>query len=160
MTILILDNDKYLPESADKPVPGKHYNLEDAVEGTQAQNKLFHALVTEYWKSGLHPKYGGDDYDSFRDQIKRTIGAGFDRYVYSLLEDDRLKIKVVKHETDIPEFIRNNPHGKDAMYGILKSWSAYTKKERQHTIDNLLDDMTAVGVQSKKFDEIREGLDA
>ena len=33
MKILILDNNKYLPESADLPVEGRRYILEDAATG-------------------------------------------------------------------------------------------------------------------------------
>jgi hypothetical protein len=42
--------------------------------------------------------------------------------------------------------------------GRLKSWAAYTKKERKETIDRVISAMIQSGVQTKKFYEIMEGL--
>jgi len=159
MKILITEKG-YMIESTDAPVIGKHYYLEDAETGTNAQNKLFHALITEYWKSGLHPKYGGDDYSSFRDQIKRTLGEGFEKYVYAILDvtDGKAKIERVKTFEEIPEYIRLDPDMKEMIQGKLKSWSDYTAKQRKNCIDNLITDMDANGVNSKKYQEIMDGL--
>jgi hypothetical protein len=41
----------------------------------------------------------------------------------------------------------------------LKSWSDYTKKERQLTIDNIINEMFLVGVKSPRFDEILQGME-
>ena len=159
MKILILSDGSYMSESKDKPGIGKRYNLEDAVSGTTAQNKAFHALVQEYWKSGLHPKYGGDDFSSFRDQIKRTLGAGFESFVYADILGGKARIKQVKIYDEIPEFIRHDKDLKEIVQGKLKSWSDYSKKQRQNTIDNVINDMISNGVNTKKFQEILEGLE-
>jgi len=158
MKVLILSDGGYMSESADKPEIGKRYILEDAITGTGAQNKTFHALVQEYWKTGLHPKYGGDDFSSFRDQIKRTLGAGLESFVYADILGGKARIKQVKLYDEIPEFIRHDKDLKELVQGKLKSWSDYTKKQRQNTIDNLIDDMVSNGVNTKKFQEIMEGL--
>ena len=158
MKILILPGSYYQVESADAPIEGRRYILEDATTGTSAQNKAFHALVMEYHKSGLHPKYGGEPYSVFRDQIKRTLGAGFEAFVYADYVNGKARIYQVKQYEDIPEKIRQDPDLRDIIQGKLKSWSDYGKKERQRTIDNLIDDMHAAGVNSAKFAEIEEGM--
>ena len=157
MKILITDNG-YLTESKDIPEIGRRYTLTGAEDGTIRQNAAFHALVKEYWKSGLHPKYGGDDYSSFRDQIKRTIGAGFESFVYAEIRGGKARIFQVKQYDQIPLSIRQDTDLKEIIQGKLKSWSDYTVKNRRETIDNLIDDMTAAGVNSAKFQEIIEGM--
>lgn len=173
MKITITETDgsggRFLVDSKDAPEIGRSYYMEDATSGTGAQNRAFHALVQEYWKSGLHPKYGGDPFDQFRDSLKRDLGEGFEKYVYADIEqvevdtfqpshEERYKpvIKEVKTYEEIPEEIRNDPTGR--IMGRLKSWTAYTLKQRRRLIDNLIDDMVAAGVDSKKFQEILEGM--
>ena len=46
--------------------------------GTDAQNRAFHALLGEYWKSGLSSY---ESYEDMRDTIKLRI-AGADEYIY------------------------------------------------------------------------------
>jgi len=75
MKILILDNDKYMLESKETPIVGRHYNLEDAESGTQAQNKAFHALIQEYYITGMS-SYIADSLPDFKKQIKKYLGAG------------------------------------------------------------------------------------
>ena len=166
MKIMILEDERYQAISADTPTIGRRYYLEDATEGTQEQNKAFHALVKEYWKSGVHPKYGGDDYSSFRDKIKRDLGEGFEAFVYAHLEavgvgklgHYRAVIKQVKKYEEIPQEIREDPSRAEMIQGKLKSWSNYTVKQRMRLIDTLIDDVKANGVDTKKFDEILEGM--
>ena len=91
------------------PEVGRYYNLEDAVEGTAAQNKTFHALTTEYFNSGLH-SYNADSYEDFKKQIKRHLGEGFESYVYvDMLEIDGYglipKMFDAKNKKDIPEHV-------------------------------------------------------
>jgi len=156
--ILIVSDSEYIPESEDLPEIGTSYLLEDATYGTSAQNRTFHALLQEYWKSGLHPKYGGDPFSTFKDQIKRTIGAGFESYVYADIIDGKPKIFQASSIDEIPDRIRKDPDMRSIVRGRLKSWADYTKKERQNTIDNIINDMLSVGVSSKKFDEILSGI--
>lgn len=157
MKILITD-DGYLSESADKPIVGRRYVLQDAEDATLKQNNAFHALVLEYWKWGGHPKYGGDGYTDFRDKIKRDLGAGFESFVYATIEDGRPRLYLAKQYEDIPEDVRQAPDLKLLIRGKLKSWADYKKKERQKTIDNLLDDIRANGCNTDKMNEIIEGM--
>ena len=94
MKILITGPDTYTPV-AGLPEVGRYYNLEDAVNGTAAQNRAFHALCQEYWKSGCHPKYEGG-FSEFRDLIKRDLGAGFSEYVYAVIDCEKPRICRVK----------------------------------------------------------------
>ncbi len=164
MKILITESG-YMVESKDSPVIGKRYNLEDAVNGTAAQNKAFHALLQEYFKSGMH-SYNVDNFVDFKNQIKRHIGAGFESFIYVDIKKpvmgletlDRPIIRDAKKYEDIPEAIRKDEHMKELIRGRLKSWSDYSKAERQKTLDLLIAEMTEAGVNSKKFSEILEGM--
>ena len=164
MKILITETG-YLVESKDSPEVGKRYNLEDAVEGTQAQNKAFHALLQEYFKTGLH-SYNVDNFADFKNQIKRHLGAGFEAFIYVEIKKpvmglpnlDRPVIKDAKTYEDIPEAIRKDEYMKEQIRGRLKSWSDYTKNERKNTLDNLIAEMEEAGVNSKKYNEIIEGM--
>ena len=158
MKVLILSDGGYMSESADKPEIGKRYILEDAITGTGAQRKTREALIHAYWKDGSHPKYGGDSYSVFRDQMKRTLGQGFASFVYAHLVDGEARIRQEKKYEDIPEYIRQDKSLKDIIQGKLKSCSEYTKSQNQKFIDNLITDMVANGVNSNKFQEIMEGL--
>lgn len=52
--IIQITPDGFIHLSGDAPEVGRKYLLEDATEGTQAQNRAFHALVQEYFTSGCH----------------------------------------------------------------------------------------------------------
>ena len=131
---------------------GRTYDIEDATRGTSAQNRLFHALISEYYKSGLHDCDGS--WQDLRNQIKRSLGAGFESYVYADIEDGKPRICQANNYEDIPLKVRLDKDKKLLIRGRLKSWSDYTKKERKTTIDNLKNEMLNKGVNSKKFDEI------
>jgi len=45
------------------------------------------------------------------------------------------------------------------LYGLLKSWADYTKKERTETIDRLIAEMIQAGINSGKFHEILDGME-
>ncbi len=162
MKIQILENEQYMVESKDKPVIGRHYSLEDSVSGTQAQNKAFHALITEYYKSGMH-SYDKVDLVQFKKLIKKNLGVGFESFIYVTISHSHGVYIPIIHDAkiydDIPERVRKDPDHRQTIRGKLKSWSDYTKKERMKTMDNLISEMHQVGVNTKKFMEILEGLE-
>ncbi len=162
MKIQILENEQYMVESKDKPIIGRHYSLEDSVSGTQAQNKAFHALITEYYKSGMH-SYDKVDLKQFKKLIKKNLGAGFEGFAYATVSKIKGVYKPFMYEVekylDIPVNVRKDPDYKQMIRGKLKSWSDYTKKERMKTMDNLISEMHQVGVNTKKFMEILEGME-
>jgi len=136
MTIIIKMGGEYETVSKSSPVVGRTYTLEDAATGTTAQNKAFHALIGEYWKSGCH-SYKADNFDDFRNQIKRALGAGFEAFVYAVIVDGKPVILDAPTYQDIPPEVRRDPALKQLVRGRLKSWADYTKKERRETMDKL-----------------------
>ena len=158
MKISILPDEQYMAESTDKPVVGHKYILEDAVNGTGAQNRAFHALVQEYFASRQN-SYQVSSFNEFRNVIKRSLGEGFESYVYVEMEDGKPTIKDTKDYMEIPLEIRKDPRMKSLIRGKLKSWSDYTLKQRKGTIDRLIAEMHEAGVNTKKFMEILEGMD-
>ena len=128
---------------------GKEYYVEDALTGTQAQNRFFHLLVQEYYNSGMYSDIA-TTVDDLREKIKLRLGEGFEKIIYS---DDTGKIVQVPYSDKllIPARIRAD---RERLLGQLKSWTAYTKVQRKKCIDNLVKEMVTVGVNSKRFNEI------
>lgn len=144
MKILITGPGAYLSESKDSPEVGKYYHMEDAAGGTQAQNRFFHLLVSEWEKSGCC------SWDTdIKEHVKKSYGQGFDAYLYW----NGSKLRKVKTREEIPEGIRED---RDMCFGKLKSWSEYTLKQRRDCIDQLIRVMIVSGVNSKRFEEISE----
>lgn len=150
-------NDYTFRFEGEAPEAGHKYQLESLVDGTQAQNKLFHSLLMVYYNSGLHSE-NGVDFHTFKDLIKKRLGGGFEAFIYAEIIDGHPVIKHAKKKEDIPEEIRQDPHMKEMILGKLKSWSSYSKKQRKSTIDNLISEMIQVGVNSRKFQEIMKGI--
>lgn len=92
------------------------------------QNNLFHALITEYYISGLH---SCNSWQALKNQMKYQFGEGF---VQTLTLADGEK------------------------YGILKSLADYSMSELSRLTDNVIADMLIVGVDSTKFKEILETI--
>jgi hypothetical protein len=150
MMVLITGDDTFCVQSSDTPVVGQRYNLEPADEGTNKQNRLFHPLIMEWYKSGLH-SYGDVDYVKFRELIKRDYGCGFESYVYATPDG----LQRAQYIEEIPEKYRNAKYS----MGKLKSWARYTKKERKETIDRVISAMIQCGVNTYKLNEIMEGIE-
>jgi hypothetical protein len=151
--------DGYIALSKDAPVVGVSYTLENAESGTGAQNRLFHAILDIYYRSGAWSYVGsgykgGATYDEFRNMIKRKLGAKFEAYVWVDPNESPPVIHDAKEQSEIPRHIPRS-----LIRGRLKSWADYSKKERRLTIDRLFVEMDQVGVRSAKLDEIREGLE-
>ena len=128
--------------TGDKLKVGKTYSVELADEGTDRQNKAFHSLLQCYWTSGFH-SYNARSYEHFRALIKLYLGAGTEKF-YNLVNED------------------GTPCPKGRPDYRLKSWTDYTKKERQLTIDNLISEMVQVGINEKnnrRFGEIIKGME-
>ena len=157
MKILITSDSTFTMVSGQPPEVGSKYALEEAESATGEQNRLFHALVTEYWSSGLSSSQA-TSYEAFRDDIKLKLGAGFEKLVYADLEDGKAVIVTVTRLDEVPQRILKDSDLKRMVLAKLKSWSAYTKKERTQTIDRLIVEMHQSGVNSKKFEEILSGV--
>lgn len=118
---------------------GSYYQAESAAEGSSAQNRVFHALLAEYWRSGCH-SYNAKSFEHFRELIKLYLGAGAEKY-YSLVD------------------VYGNLLEKPTVCYRTKSWGRYTKKERKESIDRLIAEMETVGVNTPKYREILRGLE-
>ncbi|GMO28638.1 MAG: hypothetical protein Ta2B_09470 [Termitinemataceae bacterium] len=147
MTVEIVSN-KILGD----PIPDGTYTLDK--EGTNKQNALLHSLLQEWYVSGCH-SYNVNSLGELKDNVKRDLGAGFDCYFWTDW-DGCLKKTKDEPKLGLEDIYIHN--GKLQIYGQLKSWSKYTKKERQQTIDMLIKTMIYSGVNSKKFDEILQEL--
>ena len=146
--IIQITPEGFIHLSGDTPEVGRTYTLEDATEGTDKQNRFFHPLVMEWFKSGCH-SYDVQNWQALKEFVKRDMGAGFESYVYA----DEKGMHKVKTLEDIPAHIPLTH-----KMGKLKSWGAYTKNERRKTIDMLISTMIQSGVNSKKFHEILDGM--
>jgi len=150
MTITIAPDGTYLPASKDIPIVGRSYILEDATTGTGAQNRAFHALIGEYFRTGLH-SFPARSFAEFREYVKRDLGAGFESFIYASPEG----VVKVKTREEIPAEYNNSKY---AM-GRLKSWADYTLKERRETMDRLISEMNQAGVNTPKYQEILSGME-
>ena len=151
MTILITADGEFVTVAGGEPKEGRKYFLEDATTGTSAQNKAFHALIGEYWKSGAH-SYNVANFEQLRDVIKLNLGAGAECYVFATPDG----IKKAKTLEDVPAEYREPKY----CMTKLKSWTDYTKTERTSAIDKLIAEMHQAGVQTAKFYEILKGMEA
>ncbi len=157
LCVEVVDGRAELIFSGETPQAGRYYTLEDAVSGTSAQNKAFHALVQEYWRSGMH-SYNAGSFEEFRELIKKHLGEGVDRWLYVDLLSATPKVVQVNHFEEIPQVIRDREDRRDFIVGRLKSWADYTKKQRTETIDRLIAEMEQAGVNTRKYQEILEGM--
>jgi len=118
---------------------GCYYSVEPFDDsGTSEQNRAFHALISEYWRSGTH-SYNAKNFQHFRELIKLYLGAGAEKY-FSLVDSE------------------GKPTEPKVSWRV-KSWANYSKKERTETIDRLIAEMVQAGADSKKFHEIIDGME-
>jgi len=136
------------------------YELVEYKHHTDQQRKLFHPLVRLYYNSGVF-SYPANNWLELREQVKRYLGAGIERYEYS---NDNHEIIEVKSLEDVPENILldyakgNNKRIKD----FLKSCADYTRNEMITVCDSLIREMLLnevnIGRQAKKFNDILDEI--
>jgi hypothetical protein len=117
------------------------------------QNRLFHALLNIFFKSGCFSHNIGT-VDELKDYYKYHVGM-IDYYHYF----NGKTIVRAKTEKEIPTHI----HRQNACRIVLKSWAKASKKEAKNAIELLIAEMLQSGVGStsygKKFDEILTELE-
>ena len=136
-----------------------HAELPDDLgdDGTLAQNAAFHALLQEYYTSGLYSYAGVKSMPDLKKAVKRYLGKGFLSFVWVVQEGDQYKTLILPAKDKAPaNVVKQN--GKPLVQGILWSWADYTKAERKNLIDRLIIDMDTAGVKSAKYFEILEGM--
>ena len=109
--------------------------------GTDQQNRAFHALLGEYWKSGLSSY---ESYDDMKDTIKLRI-AGADEYIF--IDNGK-----VRHAKSLEEV-------KGRYAEVPKSWADFTLEQRRDAIDEVIREATVAGINSKKWGEILQGME-
>lgn len=109
--------------------------------GTDAQNRAFHALLGEYWKSGLSSY---ESYDDMRDTFKLRA-AGADEYIF--IENGK-----VRHVKSLDEV-------KGRYAEVPKSWADFTVEQRKDAIDEVIREATMAGINSRKWEEILRGME-
>ena len=143
---------------------GSYYNVEDATEGTLAQNSTFHALLELYWLSGLY-SYPAETKEDFKKYVKKSLGVGYESYEFIVMTETGIKRGKAKKKTDIPENLALDENGDKLVWGILRSWSSYTKAQRMAMIQSLITEMLNLGIHTvegwvgKKFNEILSQLE-
>jgi len=138
---------------------GHYYYAEKDDSGSLQQNSLFHALLDVYFTSNCH-SYPVNNADDFKKAIKLSLGVGYESYTYFIdSSNGRPAHRTCKKLEEIPKTVAIDENGEKMIYGHLKSWSDYSKKQRTECIDKLIAEMHQAGVQTKKFYEILQGLE-
>ena len=137
---------------------GGYYFCEKDDSGTLLQNSLFHSLLDIFYHSGVYSYPNVKTYEELRNYVKLNLGAGYKSYVFITLSNKGIKKGRVKKFEDVPENIATDEDGNKMLWGELKSWSKYNKKERTNTIQNLITEMINLNVHSKKFYDILQTL--
>jgi hypothetical protein len=108
--------------------------------GTDAQNRAFHALLGEFWSSGLSSY---ESYEDLKDSIKLKV-AGPDEFIF--IKDG----KVRRSKT---------LEGVEGRYAeVPKSWADFTRDQRKAAIDWVIKEANLAGINTKKWDEIIKGM--
>ncbi len=149
-------------ESKETPIVGTTYELADYDDPTARQGRTFEALVTEYWRSGAwsYPSSGyrpGLTLFEFRKLIKAKLGPAFEKVIFINRETGFWDECATP--ADLPDYIKTSPDKAKLAYGRLKSRTDWTKKELRNTIDNIITEGNQVGVNTKKWGEIIEGME-
>jgi len=111
--------------------------------GSEEQNRAWHSLIQEYWKSGCGSY---DSFEDLRDQLKLRI-CGAKEYIY--LTDRQ---HTVTRIDDIPPSV--------PYIAVPKSWRDFDKSDRKDMIDTTIQEMMEAGVNTRKFEQILMGLQA
>ena len=108
--------------------------------GSDAQNRAFHSLLGEFWRSGLSSY---ESYDDMRDSFKLRV-AGADEYIF--IEDGK-----VRHVPNLEQV-----RGRYAE--VPKSWADFSLDQRKEAIDMVIAEAVMAGINTKHWDEIITGM--
>ena len=121
--------------------PGLYY-LENATSKSQKQNKLFHLLIAEWERTGLHSF--DTSKKSLKDNIKEQWGEKVPIFIY-----------LVNNTWQIAQDAKDVPEGCiwKKVYWV-KSWAVYTIPQGKKLIDRLINAMIESGVNTPTFESI------
>jgi hypothetical protein len=101
-----------------------------ATPGTEQQNRAAHALLTEYYRTGMHSAPDGTTLAEFKTQMKCQYGP----------------VSTVEY--------------KGSVYMVPKSWSEYSKAERMIFLDGLISEIHQSGANvDPRIQEILAGME-
>jgi len=152
-----------------KPKPNDYYHLEEQTGKSLELNGLFHAIIPEfyYWMfnrdqfifndGGVELDFRSANWYKLKDLLKQNYGEG---NVYKFV-NDKYEMEEEKDFYSIPEYVINdfNDGNTKRVKLVLKSWRDYTPKQGQLLIDRIFKLMDKLGVDTKKYLQIREYLD-
>lgn len=138
------------------------YDLQEVDEYTDQQRKLFEPLCKLYFNSLCFTREVGT-WEELRDDIKRSLGQGYERIRYS---DSNYNIVTIKYKNkdEIPKdvIIDYNRGNLGRIELILRSTTTYTRIQFSKMTDGLLREMIVNQVlltkQGKQFGEILEEI--
>lgn len=149
------------------PQVGLSYELTELSEHSAKQRKLFHPLCRLYYNSGCYSYKNVHNWLDLRDKIKRYLGAGFDRLIYSAEDHAIVTVKYEAEDEDgnkrkrtteeimamIPEpvLLDFGNGNKRRLKGELKSFADYTRHEVYDMTNALISEMLQNGVQTTKY---------
>ena len=131
--------------------------LDEKQYKSKQQNSLFHSLLMCFWDSKLS---SFDSYDDLRNHYKRIAHLCDVKWENTLPDQVKKMLwKAIqllpipkKYMDEICELLR----GRTITW---RSWADCSKEMARVVLDQLINDMTFAGVNSKKFQEIMRGLD-
>jgi len=156
MRILVTADGEF---TGDKLTVGSYFYCERDDSGSLQQNSLFHSLLGIFYSAGLYSYPNVSTYEELRNYVKLNLGAGYKSYVFIESTEKGIKKGRVKKFENVPKNIATDADGNKMLWGELKSWSKYSKKERTSAIQNLITEMINLNVHSKKFYEILETIE-
>lgn len=108
-------------------------------EDTTQINRYFHKLLRFYFTTG---QSSYSDIEQLKDEMMRKYGKGIIAYLYW----DGKKLVRVKKQSSIPAGAET--------YGMVGSWSDYTRQEMYDTTRGMIAEMKEAGVNGKEFDRL------
>lgn len=124
---------------------------------SREQNNLFHSLLKCFWESKLS---SFDSYEELRNHYKRIA------HLCEVQWENTLPEQVKKILWKAIQLLPIQKRYLDEICELLRgrvvtwhSWSECSKEMARLTLDQLINDMTFAGVNSKKFQDIMRGLD-
>ena len=124
---------------------------------SREQNNLFHSLLKCFWESKLS---SFDSYEELRNHYKRIA------HLCEVQWENTLPEQVKKILWKAIQLLPIQKRYLDEICELLRgrvvtwhSWSECSKEMARLTLDQLINDMTFAGVNSKKFQDIMRSLD-
>jgi hypothetical protein len=133
------------------------YNAEPADEATANQNRAFHAILGELYRSGAY-SYPAKSLNELKNFIKRDA-VGFESYVIITETESGLAFMETADIEEARNRAARDDRGRPLIKGKLKSWADFTKRERAATIDYLISYCLNCGLDTPHFEEILKGME-